>query len=1622
MVRLDQSRRRARIVAAAFACTFAVIATLGGVASSLASPTGGGAALRVEKSVAGSLAVPPGGSTTFIINVSNFGGATATGARLLDALPPGLTAMIWSCTGASGATCANASASGPIDEALDGLNAGGQLVFDITASVAATPPPFVTNTALVTVPAGSRCVDDATPPCRAEATVATGSNIEVGFVTSPASAQAGQAVSFVIDFRAPTAAADGTLVRIPVATGLVGATWSCVGSDGAVCPVASGSGAVEQTVGNWAAGGLLRFTFDATVVATPPVEIAQSALAIPPFGGSCGSEGGTPPCTAVSTVPVGARIDISKTGELNAPLVFYSINLENRGADAGGSVFTDALPTGVAFFNQWTCSAGNGAVCPQAVGSGPINETIAIWPTGGTFNYSITAQLDVAPPAQVINTASLAPPAGARCGTAASAPPCVATSTTGTASDTLTIAFDTAFGYAAPGSTLGLGLTIDHPAASVVAAGSQLEVPVPGGFSAFESWTCTPTGPAACPASAGSGPISASLGTFGDGGRLAFSIIARVATVPPADFSVVATLTPPAGVGCEFGAAPPCTATQLVTTAPLLEVTKTTSTPGLVAGGAASYDLFVRNTGIDASAVRIVDPLPTGLASATWTCTSGYVTCPNASGSGAIDETLAALPTGASLAYRIDAIVAAAPPAVVTNTVTVTTADNAACLDAEGASTAQPCVASVSGDSLPLIELTQTAAQTQVLRGGTARYTVTLRNRGTTASAITLSDPLPTGIARFDWQCRGYTGAVCPTDAGNGALAQTIAVLPAGGRLAYTIDALVAVDAPASIVNIASVTPPSGGGCDPVDCTATVALPVSLAPAASIAVSKAANVTTAPPGSAVAYTIDVRNLGSVSAGSVRIEDPLPNGLAGMTWTCAGVECPAASGTGPLVETLPLLAPFVDDGKPSPSDPGRVVYAIGATVVSTPPPVINNIATLVPSGEDACAFGACTSTASVTTGVVGQAILALESQPPTVLPLLPGQAVGYTVGIVNTGNADAGETTFSNPVPNGLAGLSWTCAATGTAKCPLSSGSGAIQAVIATVPVGARLTYAVAATVAAAPPAAISNTSIIKPPSGALCSPVGCLSTFDMPVDLPDAATLTLTKVADRASVDAGGAVNYTVTLANNGLTDANASTLNDPVPAGIATFAWTCTATNTATCPLASGTGAIGVTSAIPQQSSLVFQVSAVVAGAGAPAVVVNTATVVPGADVTCNPACTASVSLPLNASPTATLTLSKTADQGVLQPGAAVTYTVTVGNSGGADAGPTTLSDPVPAGLGAFAWTCAATNDATCPASSGTGSIAQTISVPLASALVYTVQATVATSPPASIANTASLSPPAGVGCIPASCTVTRTLPVASADILVDKRATPVSGTPLQPGQLVTWTLRAVNSGSPSSAPLTLVDNLPANVRDIRVVAGNGSTCSATTPAPGSTLTCSIAAGFTGTRSITVAATVTAADGQGQLRNTLAASGADTPACSPCATTHPVGTAADVGVGNARPFNAAGIAGTLVDIINLTSTATPTVSVTIEPASAQTLFGVYSGGCTATPGTGGAVTVSCPSPPSAQGIQCSGATCTIQSLPASGAATVFVALQAGATLRASVAGDTNPGNNAITLPPGGSP
>jgi len=126
---------------------------------------------------------------------------------------------------------------------------------------------------------------------------------------------------------------------------------------------------------------------------------------------------------------------------------------------------------------------------------------------------------------------------------------------------------------------------------------------------------------------------------------------------------------------------------------PLLAVAKTANVSSTVLGGSVIYTITVTNLGsTEVLGVTINDPVPTGIMQFSWTCAGSGVACPNASGSGAIAETVPLFPVGAQLVYTVTAAVAFDAPSAIQNVVTVTPQTNVLCAP-DG--TPSPCAAIV---------------------------------------------------------------------------------------------------------------------------------------------------------------------------------------------------------------------------------------------------------------------------------------------------------------------------------------------------------------------------------------------------------------------------------------------------------------------------------------------------------------------------------------------------------------------------------------------------------------------------------------------------------------------------------------------------------------------------------------------------------------------------------------------------------------------------------------------------------------------------------------------------------------------------------------------------------------
>lgn len=623
---------------------------------------------------------------------------------------------------------------------------------------------------------------------------------------------------------------------------------------------------------------------------------------------------------------------------------------------------------------------------------------------------------------------------------------------------------------------------------------------------------------------------------------------------------------------------------------------------------------------------------------------------------------------------------------------------------------------------------------------------------------------------------------------------------------------------------------------------------------------------------------------------------------------------------------------------------------------------------------------------------------------------------------NDGTADTGAVVVADPIPTGLTAFSWTCVGAGV-TCPSANGTGSINATLRTLPAGANVNYTINADVAANPPASVTNTATATPSDGMGCEdPTTCTSSVTLPVGTPPVADIVVSKVANVTSLTPGGQVLYTVSVANQGDGDAGAIQVSDPIPVGISAFAWTCSPASL--CANANGSGSINeLLETLPSGGQVVYSINATVA-ADAAGSVTNTATASPSDPSICSGNnCTSSVTLPVIPPGMPNIVVTKTADVGAVNPGGTVVYTVTVANAGDGDAGAINVADPLPSGVSGFSWTCTGIS---CAAASGSGAIDQTLtSLPAGAMVTYMINASIGANAQGAVINTATATPSDGMGCNGSNCTSSVTVSVTAPGrpiVQVSKTANVADGVSVQPGQSIRYTLTARNSGTATTATVTLSDQLPTMIGSISVGADAGVQCSPAQPAAGQQLVCAVDAGFTGTRRVTINATI-ATDASGTLSNSVVASGADQPVCSPCSVSNPVVQAVpgtDVALGNARAFSAAGIDGNLFDVVNLAG-AVP-VTVTLSPAANVSLFGGYAAQCTADDGSGGTVVVICPDPPPMQGVACTGSTCTIASLPEGATITLFAAPAGNSelTAHASAPGDGNPGNDTLDLPPPG--
>jgi uncharacterized repeat protein (TIGR01451 family) len=500
----------------------------------------------------------------------------------------------------------------------------------------------------------------------------------------------------------------------------------------------------------------------------------------------------------------------------------------------------------------------------------------------------------------------------------------------------------------------------------------------------------------------------------------------------------------------------------------------------------------------------------------------------------------------------------------------------------------------------------------------------------------------------------------------------------------YTASCNISAAATGSLVNTATVAT-SATVTDPTPGNNTATDTDTLSPQANLAITNTDGVTTATPGGSVTYTITASNSSGPSAApGSNVSDTFPAALT-CTWTCVGANggtC-TASGSGNINDTVNL------------PKTGSVTYTASCNISPSVTGSLTNAATVAPSATVTDPTPGNNS-ASDTDTLTPQANLGITNTDG-VTTAAPGGSVSYTITASNPGPSNAPASTVADAFPAALT-CTWTCGGTNGGSCT-ASGSGNISDAGANLPSGGSVTYLASCSIVSSATGSLSNTATVTAPAG-VTDPTPANNTATDTDTLMPQANLGITNTDGVTTATPGGSVTYTISATNSsGPSAAPGSNVADTFPASLA-CTWTCVGANGGTCT-ASGSGNINDTVNLPKTGSVTYTASCNISAA-ATGSLVNTSTVSTSATVT-DPT-------PANNTATDTDTLNVQADlvltisdsRSFAQVGDILDYVIEVTNPTGPSTAVASVSDALPAELGAGSWTCTPSGSAACSNGSG--------------------------------------------------------------------------------------------------------------------------------------------------------------------------------------------------------------------------------------------------------------------------------------------------------------------------------
>ncbi|MBB5476092.1 beta strand repeat-containing protein [Micromonospora parathelypteridis] len=1186
----------------------------------------------------------PGDVVSYTIAVTNTGRAAYPAATFTDAMGAVLDDAVYNNDAAATTGAVSFSSPNLTWTGILAVGASATITYTVTVRVPDPGDKAMTNT-VSSGSLGSNC-PAAGNDARCTATVTV---LVPGLVLTNTASTANTTPNSTVGYTVTiTNSGQTAYTSISVATSLAGVLGRATYNNDATTT----AGALSYTSpiltwsGDLAVGATVTVTFSVTVgPATTGDPVLTSVVSSSAVGNNCAPGSVDPRCRASVTILI-PGLTLLKTASVPSAtpgaVVAYEIVVTNTGQSAYlGASFTDSL-AGVlddaAYNGDATATSGTVSYTnPTISWSGDLAVGAS-----ATITYSVTVSSPATGDRSMANRL-VSPTPGANCATGSVDTRCSAA--VAVLLPGLTLTNTPSAATATPGDTIDYTITIANTGESAYPATTSVTNPLAGVLddAVYNGDASADSGTVGV-----SGSVLTWTGALAVGATVTVRFSVTVQNPDAGNRVLTSTLSSTAaGSNCPPGTpAAACTATVTVLL-PGLTIVKTADSATTVPGGVVTYTITVTNSGESPyAAAQFTDSLANPLNDATFngdaTASSGTVSyaSPNLSWVGALGIGAVATITYSMTILDPDP----GDKSLVNRVVSSTPGSNCATGSSDARCTATVLVL------VPALTITKTSSVPTTTPGATVGYTVTISNTGQTAyPTATVTDALAGVLDDAAYNndavaSAGTVGFVSPNLIWSGSLA-----IGASVTITYSVTVADPVGGDLILTNRVSSTA-VGSNCPTVggsDARCTVSVPV-----ARLVIALSAEPETVTPGGLIRVGATFTNTGQVPYLNTRvnldfggfIDDVLPTGdqtASSGTLTAGGGGAVwtgdiAVGQTITLTGTATVLDPDTGDRQIT----GRAFSSAAGNncpPASTDPRCVFSVAVLVPG-------------------------LALDVVADTATAA-PGQTVGYTVTITNSGTAPYTAISVANSLASVLTDATYNGDAVTSAGVLAFAGTTLTWS--GDLAVGAVVTITYSVVVRSPDPGnKIMVNTLQSTAVGSTCTPTaqapGCTSTV-----LVLTPALTIAKSTTATTALPGSAVPYTLTITNSGQIDYTAASVADDLAGVLDDAAYNGDASATAGTvsyaePVLTWTGdlAVGATVTVTYTVTvdnpalgddvLTNVASSAAAGANCP---------VGGTD----PRCTVTVTIVDESQ----LTFAKSASVASATVGSVVTYTVVVSNSG---------------------------------------------------------------------------------------------------------------------------------------------------------------------------------------------------------------------------------------------------------------------------------------------------------------------------------------------------------------------